>query len=117
MLYINTIKSSIWEKSRRGTSFCFVKSSWRNFGISKSYDFQNCNDVCNFEFLDVKQKFYLNAAKYYDHMYAFAGNIKTFHEWVELRSADLEILGGELHISLYVTSVEKTSTHVRLNVY
>ena len=50
-------------------------------------------------------------------MCASAGNMKTFHEWVKLRSVDLEILGGGLHIPLYLTSIEKTSTHARLNVY
>ena len=42
----------------------------------------------------VKQKFYLNVAKYYDHICASVGNRKKFHEWVKLRSVDLEIVGG-----------------------
>ena len=46
-----------------------IKSSWNNFGISQSYDFQKCNVVSSFEFLEtfsftrVKQKFYLNVTK------------------------------------------------------
>ena len=75
-----------------------IESSWNNFGIS--YDFQKCYVVSNFEFLEtfsftrVKQKFYLNVAKYYDHICASVGNRKKFHEWFKLRSVDLEIVGG-----------------------
>ena len=75
-----------------------IESSWNNFGIS--YDFQKCYVVSNFEFLEtfsftrVKQKFYLNVAKYYDHICASVENRRIFHEWVKLRSVDLEILGA-----------------------
>ena len=77
-----------------------IKSSWTNLGISESYDFEKCYFFSNFEFLEtfsftrVKQKFYLNVAKYYDHICASVGNRKIFHEWVKLRSVDLEIVGG-----------------------
>ena len=80
-----------------------IESSWNDFAIS--YDFQKCYVVSNFEFLEtfsftrVKQKFYLNVAKYYDHICASVGNRKIFHEWVKLRSVDLEIVGRvTLHI-------------------
>ena len=82
-----------------------VKSSWKDFGISESYNFQKCYVVSNFEFLEtfsftrVKQKFYLNVAKYYDHICASVGNRKIFHEWVKLRSVDLEILGGGYNVT------------------
>ena len=63
------------------------------------YNFQKCCINSNFEFLEtfsftrVKQKFYLNVAKYYDDICASVGNRKVFHEWVKLRSVDLEIVG------------------------
>ena len=82
------------------TLLSLIKSSWTNFGISESYDFQKCYVFSNFEFLEtfsftrVKQKFYLNVAKYYDHICASVGNRKIFHEWVKLRNVDLEIVGG-----------------------
>ena len=47
-----------------------------------------------FSFTRVKQKFYLNVTKYYDHICASVGNIKIFQERVKLRSLDLEIVGG-----------------------
>ena len=81
-----------------------VKSSWNDFGISESYDFQKYYVVSNFDCLEtffftcVKQKFYLNVAKYYDHIGASIGNRKIFHEWVKLRSVDLEILGGGYNV-------------------
>ena len=61
-----------------------IKSSWNDFGISESYDFQKCCVVSNFEFLEtfsftrVKQKLYLNVAKYYDHICASIENRKIF---------------------------------------
>ena len=76
-----------------------IKSSSNNFGIFECYYFQKCY-VSNFQFLEtfsftrVKQKFYLNVAKYYDHICVFAGNRKIFHEWVKLVSVDLEIVGA-----------------------
>ena len=82
-----------------------IKSSWKNFEISESYDFQRCFVVSSFEFLEtfsfnrVKQKFYLTVAKYYDHSCASTGKRKIFQEWVKLRSVDLKIVGGvTLHI-------------------
>ena len=81
-----------------------IKSSWNDFGISESYDFQKCYVVSNFEFLEtfsftcVKQKFCFNIAKYYDHIWASVGNRKIFHEWVKLCSVDLEILGGGYNV-------------------
>ena len=83
----------------------FIRSSWNNFGISESYDFQKCYVVPNFEFLEtfsfarVKQKFYLNLAKYYDHICASVGNRKIFHEWFKVRSVDLEILGRGYNVT------------------
>ena len=77
-----------------------IKSSWNNFETFESYDFQKCYIVSSFKFLEtfsftrVKQRFYLNIAKYYDHICASVGNRKIFHEWVKLVSVDLEIVGA-----------------------
>ena len=77
-----------------------IKSSWNDFGISESYDFQKFYLVSNFEFHCINllfhlcQTFYLNVAKYYGHICASVGNRKIFREWVKLRSVDLEILSG-----------------------
>ena len=82
-----------------------IISSWNDFGISESYGFQKCYVVSNSEFLEtfsftrVKQKFYLNVAKYYDHICASVGNRKLFHEWVKIRIVDLEILGGGYNVT------------------
>ena len=82
----------------------FIKSSWNDFGISESYDFQQFYIVSNFEFLEtfsftrVKRKFYLNVAKCYDHICASVGNRKIFLEWIRPRSVDLEILGGGYNV-------------------
>ena len=72
---------------RKGSTGYFIllsliKSFWNDFGISESYNFQKCYVVSNFEFLEtfsftrVKQKFYLNVTKYYDHICAPVGNRK-----------------------------------------
>ena len=77
--------------------YSLIKSSWNNFGNSESYDFYvvfDFNFLKTFSFTRVKQKFYLNVAKFCDHICASVGDRKIFHEWVKLRSVDLEIVGG-----------------------
>ena len=77
-----------------------IKSSWNDFGISESYDFQKFYVVSNFEFLLYKLSLSLvsnilfKRTKYYGHICASVGNRKIFREWVKLRSVDLDVLGG-----------------------
>ena len=48
-----------------------IKSSWNDFGISESYDFQKFYVVFNFEFLLYKLSLSL---VYYRHIFASVGN-------------------------------------------
>ena len=86
------------------------KSSWKNFGISEYCDFQKCYVVSNFQFLEtfsftrVKQKLYLNVAKYYDHICASARNsvVRISRCWVGVKM--LHICQILVHLKVHASN-------------
>ena len=96
-VYQYCLKFNMRIESRGHFIVLSLKSSWKDFGISESYDFQKFYVVSNFEFLLYKRSLSLVSNILFKRSQMLWSHLcmcrKLFRKLVKLLSVDLEILG------------------------